>query len=99
MTIFQKAAAAVAVTLSLPVAAMAQTIDPLQVAIESGVCGDLGVLSASFTDTNTITAICNEDAEAFLPLVGGLAPVAAALGGIIIVAAAGGGDGPSSTTN
>ena len=76
----------------------AQTIDPVQAATDSGVCGDAGVASATFdAATNLITATCNEDVEGFVPLAGGLGPALAAGGAAAVLAAAAGGGAASDT--
>lgn len=98
------ATAIAAMTLS-PIAAFAQDADTMEPAAvtdplvlaaeESGVCGDLGVASAVLNDAGQIAATCNDDAVAFLPLVGtqalaGLLGLTAVLGG--------GGNGPTAST-
>ena len=68
-------------------------------AAESGVCGDFPVLSVSYdAATNVIVATCGEDAEAFVPLLGGLVgPLAGLAGAGLLLGAAGGGGGPADT--
>lgn len=76
----------------------AQTVDPVAIATQSGVCGDAGVASAVYLpETATVEATCNEDVEGFAPLVGGLGP-AALIGGIAVVLAAAGGGAANATT-
>ncbi len=74
----------------------------MQIAIDSGVCGDAFVASVRFErDNNRIMVTCEEDAEGFVPLVGGLAPglvgAAAAAAGAALLSATGGGGAPADT--
>jgi hypothetical protein len=49
----------------------AQTFDPFQIAVGSGVCGTAGVASATFDPaTNKVSAVCN---DAAVPAAGDLA--------------------------
>lgn len=61
--------------------------DPVAIAEAQGVCGPFGVQSATIDVDGTIRAICNEDATAFAPLLGGLGPALGA-GAAAAVAAA-----------
>jgi hypothetical protein len=72
--------------------------DPyLQIAIESGVCGDAAVVSVFYNAAdNTLSATCEEDVQGFVPLLGGLViPVAAGIASVL--AATAGGGGPADT--
>ncbi|MFO8126631.1 hypothetical protein [Yoonia sp.] len=76
----------------------------MQIAIDSGVCGEAFVASARFeADENVIMVTCEEDAEGFIPLVGGLAPglagAAAAAAGAAILSATSGGGAPADTVS
>jgi Na+/glutamate symporter len=86
-----------AVFLTIVVASPALGQDYMQMATDSGICGDAPVAAATFVaETNSISVTCQEDVTGFLPLIGGLGP--AALAGIaVVLAAAGGGSGPSDT--
>ena len=68
-----------------------------RLAVESGICGPRGVLSAAFNISEVIEATCNPDATGSDPLAGGLAPALAGGFGIIALAAAGGGDSTPDT--
>lgn len=61
--------------------------DPVAIAEAQGVCAPFGVASASMDADGTIRAVCNEDATAFAPLLGGLGPALGA-GAAVAVAAA-----------
>lgn len=99
-------AAAVAAIMLSPIAASAQetratgpasVTDPLILAAErSGVCGEFGVATAVLNDANQISAVCNDDAVAFLPLLGGQA-LAGLLGLTAVLAGAGGGSPTGAT--
>lgn len=66
----------------------AQTIGgPIDVAEAQGVCGVFGVASATLDSDGAIRVVCNEDATAFAPLLGGLGPALGA-GAAVVVAAA-----------
>lgn len=65
-----------------------QTVtNPIVLAQQSGVCAPFGVATATVTADGTIRATCNEDATAFVPLLGALAPALGA-GAAVAVAAA-----------
>jgi hypothetical protein len=67
--------------------------------IEAASCGEFPVISSVYDDaTGVTTVICGEDAEAFVPLVGGLAGPALALLGAGLLLGASGGDGSTSDT-
>lgn len=51
------------------------TFDPVAVAEAQGVCAPFGVNTAVMDAQGVIRVTCNEDATAFVPLLGGLAPV------------------------
>ncbi len=77
--------------------AIAHAQTPLEIATASGVCGEVGVLSASVIPGGTdIQAVCNGVPFAFLPAGG-----AAAVGGLLLVAVlnASGGTVSTGTTN
>jgi hypothetical protein len=65
--------------IAIPVLAQAGGFSPessaLEVANNSGVCGELGVLDATLQADGTVAVVCNEDPTAFLPLAGGLGPL------------------------
>ncbi|PUB12117.1 hypothetical protein DFP92_11193 [Yoonia sediminilitoris] len=68
--------------------ASAQTLqDPIAIAEAQGACAPFGVKTAIFDDQGSIRVTCNEDATAFVPLLGGLAPLVG-LGAVATVAAA-----------
>lgn len=73
--------------LSAGAAAAQQTLDPIAIAQAQGVCVPFGVASAQFDDAGVLRVICEEDATAFVPVLGGLAPLLGA-GGIAALAAA-----------
>lgn len=85
----------------------AVAVNPIiEIAVNSGVCGVAPVESAVMDpETNTINAVCGEDAEALLllaavPLLGTLtAPALTAIGLGAMVAASGGGGGPADTVS
>ena len=56
-----------------------------ELAAQSGACGNRGVASASIRSDGALVVTCNEDASAFVPLAGGLAPAlgAAALAALL----------------
>ncbi|WP_439156175.1 hypothetical protein [Yoonia sp.] len=68
------------VSLAQPVA------DPVATAQASGVCAPFGVAAAAIAADGTIRATCNEDATAFVPLIGALAPVLGAGAGLALAA-------------
>lgn len=72
-------------------------IDPLAVAQASGVCAPFGVASASLKADGTIRATCNEDATAFVPLLGALGPVLGAGTALALAAAVSGGNATPDT--
>lgn len=80
---------------AIPVASHAVDADALDVANRSGACGELGVLSASYQADGTISAVCNEDPTAIVPLFGALGPVVGL--GAVVAAVAAGSDDSSST--
>ncbi|NCO87845.1 MAG: hypothetical protein GW886_14565 [Rhodobacterales bacterium] len=71
--------------------------EAMRVAVASGVCGDLEVLSARFLENGTVSVDC-EDATGFVPLLGGLGPVLAGAAGVGALAAAAGGGGSTPQT-
>lgn len=76
--------------------ASAQAGDPVQIAIDSGVCGDGGVISAVFNTDGSISATCDVSPTAFV-----IPPAGLAAGGVLVVGllgALGGGDGTGSTS-
>ena len=64
-----------------------QALGPTALAQAQGVCVPFGVASARFDDAGVLRVICAEDATAFVPVLGGLAPLLGA-GGIAVLAAA-----------
>lgn len=62
-----------ALTLSMPAHAQ-ENADLIAIAEAQGACGVFGVASANRAPDGSITVVCNEDATAFAPLLGGLAP-------------------------
>ena len=48
---------------------------PIAIAEAQGTCGPFGVASAVLDSEGVIRVTCNEDATAFVPLLGGLGPV------------------------
>ena len=78
-------------------AAPGSDLEAFQIAVNSGVCGEAGVASASFNAEGNVEANCNEDGF-ILPLgAGGAMLPAVALGGILVALAAGGGGGTNGT--
>ncbi|SEN51088.1 hypothetical protein SAMN04488003_11930 [Loktanella fryxellensis] len=75
--------------------------DALLAAQASGVCGEYPVLSVSYDPATGIsTPVCGEDAEAFVPLLGGfVGPALAAAGAGLLLGATGGGGGPADTVS
>lgn len=77
--------------------------EALQLAINSGVCGELPVAAAILTAMDTIEVTCGVgvdtqfpgDVEALFPIAAG--PAAAVAGGLLLVLAAGGGGSTSDT--
>lgn len=59
---------------TVPSPGLAQDADVIAAAEASGACGPFGVASAAVDVEGRIRVICNEDATAFVPLLGGLAP-------------------------
>jgi hypothetical protein len=67
--------------------------------IEAASCGEFPVISSVYDATTGVTTVtCGEDAEAFVPLIGGLAGPALALLGAGLLLGASGGDGSTSDT-
>ena len=52
-----------------------QPVTPVSIAEASGACGPFGVASAVLNAEGVISVTCNEDATAFVPLLGGLGPI------------------------
>lgn len=78
---------------------MAQDRSPeeaFRIATESGICGDAGVAAAIFNAESIVEATCN-DATAFLPLAGGLAPLLGLGAGVLALAATAGGSATPDT--
>lgn len=69
-----------------PVAAQ-NANDLIAIAEAQGACGPFGVATAVLDADGALRVTCNEDATAFVPLLGGLAPVLG-LGAAATVAAA-----------
>ncbi|WP_341366851.1 hypothetical protein [Yoonia sp. BS5-3] len=69
-----------------PIAAQ-QLPDPVALAEAQGVCVPFGVASARFDDAGVLRVTCADDATAFVPILGGLAPLLGA-GGVAAIAAA-----------
>lgn len=69
----------------------------MQLAIDSGVCGDAVVASVVHdAAANTLRVTCEEDVQGFVPVLGGFAlPVAAGIASVL--AATAGGGGPADT--
>jgi hypothetical protein len=67
--------------------------------IEAASCGEFPVISSVYDDaTGVTTLVCGEDAEAFVPLTGGLAgPALGLLGAAFLLGSTGGGGGTSDT--
>ncbi len=61
--------------------------DLIAIAQSQGACGPFGVATAVLDAEGVLRVTCNEDATAFVPLLGGLAPVLG-LGAAATVAAA-----------
>ncbi len=70
----------------LPVSAQ-DAPDLIAIAQSQGACGPFGVATAVLDAEGALRVTCNEDATAFVPLLGGLAPVLG-LGAAATVAAA-----------
>ncbi len=66
---------------------------------EAASCGEFPVISSVYDPaTGVTTLVCGEDAEAFVPLSGGIAgPALALLGAGLLLGATGGGGGPANT--
>ena len=69
-------AALMATLMGMPAVAQDGALNPyMQPAIDSGVCGDAEVRTATFAaDRNVIEVTCEEEAAGIFPLAGGLAP-------------------------
>lgn len=67
--------------------------EAVQIAVDSGICGDREVASARFLEDGSVGVQCEEDVVAFVPLAGAPGLVAAA-GAVLLGAAAGGGSTP-----
>lgn len=79
-------------------AAFAQSAQgPVLIAQQSGVCMPFGVATATVAADGTIRAICNEDATAFVPLLGALAPTLGAGVAVAVAAALSGGNATPDT--
>ena len=61
--------------------------DPMAIATATGVCGPAGVASATALPGGQVEVVCNSDATAFVPLIGGLGPAALGLGAAALAAA------------
>lgn len=90
--------AVMAILTAVPVLAEGVADSVMQAAIDSGVCGEAAVRSATFNEArNIIEVTCEEEPAGFLPLLGGLGPAlglgAAALGALAVA----GGSGTSGT--
>lgn len=72
-------------------------IDPVAVAEAQGVCAPFGVASATLTPDGAIRAVCNEDATAFVPLLGGLGPALGVGAAAAVAAAVAGGNATPDT--
>jgi hypothetical protein len=89
-----------ATLLVLPVSAIAQEndIEAFGKAVESGVCGDIGVAKAYYAEPLKIMVECN-DAAAFRPLGGGMGSAGAiGLGLVLVAMGAGGSTGSTNGT-
>lgn len=81
-------AALMATLVGLPAFAQDAANNPyMQQAIDSGICGDAEVRTATFvTERNTIEVTCEEEPAGIFPLAGGLAPALIAGGAALAVA-------------
>ena len=70
---------------------------PFEVAVLLGVCGDRDVVDARWVEEDLIGYRCADEVTAFVPLIGGLAPLLGAAAAAAAVAAAG--DAGSSTSD
>lgn len=83
----QKLLALLAIGLPMGFAHAQQLQDPVAIAEAQGVCVPFGVADARFDAAGVLQVTCEDDATAFVPLLGGLAPLLGA-GGIAALAAA-----------
>ncbi len=73
------------------------TQDPIAIAEAQGACVPFGVATARFDDAGVLFVTCEEDATAFVPLLGGLAPLLGAAGAAAIAASVAGGNSTPDT--
>ncbi|WP_296423055.1 hypothetical protein [Yoonia sp.] len=74
-----------------------EIVDPIAIVQASGVCAPFGVASATAAPDGTIRAVCNDDATAFVPLLGGLGPVLGAGAAVAVASAVSGGNATPDT--
>lgn len=71
--------------------------DPIVIAEAQGACTPFGVATARFDDAGVLLVTCEDDATAFVPLLGGLAPLLGAAGAAAVAAAVAGGNSTPDT--
>ncbi|MEJ6403691.1 hypothetical protein [Yoonia sp. 2307UL14-13] len=64
--------------------------DPALVAATQGVCEPFGVAAARYAPDGHIAVTCNEDATAFVPILGGVAPALGLAAAVLAQSIAGG---------
>ena len=74
-----------------------QVVDLVAVAQASGVCAPYGVASAVALADGSISATCNDDATAFVPLIGALGPALGAGAAAAVGSAVSGGNATPDT--
>lgn len=81
-----------------PLVAAAQDVqDPIAMAQAQGLCVPFGVAEARFDAAGVLQVTCEDDATAFVPLLGGFAPLIGAGGFAALAAAISGGNSTPDT--
>lgn len=93
----QKLLAVVLTCLPMGVLHAQDLLDPIAIAEAQGACVPFGVATARFDDAGVLLVTCEDDATAFVPLLGGLAPLLGAAGAAAVAAAVAGGNSTPDT--